>query len=159
MAKFSELEFFGPLQPGYFTHIPRYLFEQVEQIKIDLDELYRIGPLCIAAGSMIFTLTDSEHKIKGVLWISANVLEEVLYVQLLSVDKEYQNGEATKLTNEFIQKSGKPIRWATDKPKVFEKKGFKRSKLVLMEINGNEIPDEKSEPDAGLVRQTTGKTK
>jgi hypothetical protein len=54
---------------------------------------------------------------------------------------------------------GKPIRWATDKPKVFEKKGFKRSKLVLMEINGNDIPDEKYEPDAGLVRQTTGKTK
>lgn len=137
MKKFSELEFAPPLWDDGFRHIPQYLFEQVVDINIDLDKLYKAGPLFIQAGAIIFPLIDPQHIIKGILWISPNLIEDILYVQLLSVDREYQTGEAMDATAEFLKKTGKTIRWATTKPKVFEEKGYKRAKSVLMELKQN----------------------
>jgi len=134
MNKFEELEFGPSLWPDGFNLIPRYLFEQIEGIKIDLDTLYKIGPGCISAGAVVYPITDGEHKIKGMLWVEGNFIEDVICVRFLSIDPEYQNGKAIEKTVEFLKAKGKTIQWATDRPEVFERKGFKRAEQVLMEI-------------------------
>lgn len=92
--------------------------------------------------SLLFLLLDEENVIRGFLWAEINVLEQVMFVNLLSVDKElWGNGSAIDLATDFLKKrfvelNLKKVVWITDRPALFERKGFKQAKEVLLEYTG-----------------------
>lgn len=144
--KFSDLKFIRLTQPEQFNLVPRYLFEQIRE-KTDINRIYEVGMLSLTSPFVfVYVLVDKnieEKKIKGILWLSINVLERYIYVELLSVDKEYQSKEcdAIKKTLDFIRGVNfgpdmtNKVVMATLRPVKFEKAGFTRSKKLIMEIN------------------------
>ena len=92
---------------------------------------------------LLYVIQDEESKIIGFLWCELNILDELLFINILSIDKLYWcNGEAIKNTTRFLQNeisSGnikvKKVFWMTDRPALFLKLGFKKSKQVLLEYN------------------------
>ncbi len=133
----------GSLARFMFSRIPPYLFEQVKGADFKIERIYQFGPLVLMNPlTFFYALADKEtEKIKGILWLSVNPFEEIFYVQMLSVNKEYQNnGDVLKETLGFIRsipdyKTLKPeIIMMTKRTKAFEKEGWKRSEKVRMEI-------------------------
>ena len=90
--------------------------------------------------ALLYALADQEHKIQGVLWATINPLDERIYVNILSVAKEYQKRTQTIMaTRENLEKikesmNLKGIRWVTTRPRAFEKHGFRRLNRALMEV-------------------------
>ena len=84
-------------------------------------------------------LVDENKVIHGYLWAEKNYLDDSLFVNTFSISKQYWGkGEAINMAIEFVAdikiKSGaKRVFWATTNDKFFSKKGFKKSKIVLME--------------------------
>ena len=142
MPKFDELEFVRTFD---FRHIPRTLFEQIKEMdKAMIDRIYKFGPLFAESPlTLLYVLVDVDYKIKGVLWAEVNIIDAVIFIRLLSVDKEYQsqNGELLNKAKEFLFNLDtgpdlkKEIRFLTTHPSAFEEVGAKRSKQIRMEIN------------------------
>jgi len=93
LPKFGDLKFKRIFD---FALVPRYLLEQVREIDKDMiNRIYQFGPLITGNPlTLLYVLVDVDYKIKGVLWANINVVEAIIYVHLLSVDRQYQNGEA-----------------------------------------------------------------
>ncbi|KKN53625.1 hypothetical protein LCGC14_0600560 [marine sediment metagenome] len=123
-----------------FRQIPRELFEQVKDIEFNIDLLYQYPSKFIGGvNNMFYVLVDDEDLIKGILWIYINVLTEAIQIQILSIDKEYQFGNALKETEKFIrswlgENENLKIQIMTTRPHAYQKNGWKKSKQVLMEI-------------------------
>jgi N-acetylglutamate synthase-like GNAT family acetyltransferase len=89
----------------------------------------------------LFALVDDQKKIHGYLWAEVNILDGSLFVNTFSVSKEYWGkGTALDKVIEFLDQLKKRTKsprvfWVTTNEKFFIKKGFKRSKNVLMEYN------------------------
>lgn len=140
--KFSDLQFVRLDKPVLFGIIPPYLFDQIKNKDFETKNIFAWGAVMAASPlSYIYALKEPEtNHIKGVLWFDINPIEERFYVQLLSVDKEYQNDKALEESLEFIKsipeyKKLKPeINMSTRHPKAFEKAGWKRAKKVRMVI-------------------------
>ena len=158
MSKIDELKFVRIIDPAVIQAIPRYLFEQIkdnDEKKIDMIYAYasemltlpsfnNYGQLVRVANPAIWfaIMHDISHQIKGFLWVDIDLIERHLYIQACSVDKEFQSNSGAvnrkildylfglPIPDEFKQK----IQMATLRPKEFERKGWKRSKNVLMEI-------------------------
>ena len=87
----------------------------------------------------LFVLINSDKKIQGYLWAETNLLDKSLFINTFSVNKQYWGkGEAIKCVIPFLVELKKKTKaphvfWITTNVKFFEKKGFKRSKNVLME--------------------------
>ncbi len=144
-SKFEELKFVRIDRPDLFSLIPRHLFEQVKDHNFDIDRLYKlVGRFMCDPTTLIFILVDEQSKIKGILWATANLLIETVQVSVLSVDKQYQFGDAIKGTVEFIRswrnKDNVKIEFITTRPKAYEEKfekldiKLKRSKRIILEI-------------------------
>ena len=148
--KFSDLKFIRLTQPEQFALIPRRLFEQVAEKDPDviIENLYKFGPMQLTCDTtFLYVMVDGESKIKGVLWAGVNDFSEILEVSFLSVDREYQNSDACKVSLEFLQQIQKKhglrkIRMMTKRGKnykdkyerVYKKQGMKESDIVIMEI-------------------------
>lgn len=93
--------------------------------------------------NFLYALVDEDKKIHGYLWAEMNVLDNSLFVNTFSVDKEYWGkGEAIPKVIDYLAKLKKETKaervfWVTTNEKFFLKHGFKRSKNVLMEYNSN----------------------
>lgn len=134
--EFKDLNF---IRIQDFRLIPRYLMEQVKGSDAEIDRILQYNfakdPL-----TLLYALADDQNKIKGFLWADIDVLEGVVHVNALSVDKDYQDGKPALEAVRFLQnlikdsKLKKKITFATTRPKAFERMGFKRTKLVNMEI-------------------------
>ncbi|KKL80451.1 hypothetical protein LCGC14_2004650 [marine sediment metagenome] len=130
-----------------FRQIPRELFDQVKDIEFNIDLLYQMPSKFIGgANNMFYVLVDDEDKIKGVLWFSINILMQMIQVQILSIDKEYQrenllkSSDALKETVQFIREwmngnDDYKIIGLTTRPRACRKNGWKLSKHVLLEIS------------------------
>jgi len=123
--------------------IPRTLLKQLPNKDFDADSFYTfMGVALQSPTSLLFLLIDEKNVIRGFLWAEINVLEQVMFVNLLSVDKElWGNGSAIDLATDFLKKrfvelSLKKVVWITDRPALFERKGFKQAKEVLLEYTG-----------------------
>ena len=104
--KFEDLQFVRLTQPEQFNLIPRELFEQVKKKDPDIivDNLYKFGPQQLLSNlNFIYVMVDGKSKIKGILWAGVNDFTNNLEVSILSVDKEYQNNGACKISLEFLQ--------------------------------------------------------
>ena len=147
--KFSDLKFVRINNPGtspdivdmVFRRIPKELFEQIKDIEFNINLLYQAPSKFISgANTRFYVLVDEEDKIRGVLWAFVNVLAESIQVQILSVDKEYQFGDALKTTLEFIkswmgENEKLKIQCVTTRPHAYQKNGWTKSKQVLLEIS------------------------
>ena len=123
--------------------IPRNLLEQLPNEGFNADNFYEFMSVALESSTQfLFLLISDRNEIMGFLWCEINVLEKILFINLLSVDKElWGDGEMVDLATDFLKKyfdltkfSG--VLWSTDRPALFEKKGFKRSTNILMEYTG-----------------------
>ncbi len=139
--KFEDLEFVRVTQPLLFHNIPKQLFEQVKDRSFDIDRLYRLSERLLSDPTQLFyVLIDEDKKIKGVFWAGANVLENAIDIVLLSIDKEYQFGDALKQTLKFVNTFQKnaTIRILAARTAAYEKAGFKKTK-TMVEFQNMEI--------------------
>lgn len=89
--------------------------------------------------NLLYALIDPDDKIQGFLWMEINNVDKSLYIDTFSISKEYWGkGKAMFKAIEFIDNLDKQLKpprilWATTNAKFFEKYGFKRSKVILME--------------------------
>ncbi len=89
----------------------------------------------------IYVLIDEVKKIHGYLWAELNLLDGSLFVNTFSIDKEYWgNGQAMPKVMDFLRElkaktKASRVFWLTTNSKFFLKKGFKKSKNVLMEFH------------------------
>lgn len=153
---FSDLEFVRVVQPDIIKGIPRYLFEQVEGTDPDIiDRIYKYGSVSIASPtSMIYVLINDQNMIKGILWASVNLIEAVLWINIFSVDKEYQGGSLEEGMEFVLGKIKgtkiKRIECQAIQPKAYEKAGWKRSKQIHLEFevsNGKDNQDNQKRDD------------
>lgn len=148
--EFSDLKFIKIDQPNLFGLIPRYLFEQIPSREWEVSKLYEWGKIFLANPLNLFwVLTDTENIIKGVLWVTIDPVLEMIAVNILSVDKEYQHprGEAIKQSIEHLKKyrnklkkdSGLELKdkmlWTTTRPKAFKHIGAKCHNRTIMEVS------------------------
>jgi len=125
--------------------VPRSLLGQLPDNEFDADRFYEFMSIALESPTqMLYLLLDDDNVVRGFLWCEINVLEKVMFVNTLSVDKElWGGGEMVKFAMEFLKgifhnlKLNKAI-WITDKPALFERFGFQISKQVLLEYTGKE---------------------
>lgn len=167
MHNLDDLKFVRVIDPDIFALvIPRYLFEQIKELDENMvDRIYKsatsimtvpvvdeqgnvVGKL-LKANVWIAALYDITNQVKGFIWATFDIVEQRIFVQACSVDKEYQSedGEVMKKMVEYLRslpisdEMKANIQMATIKPRAFERRGWTRTKNVLMEFK----PDEKSE--------------
>ena len=155
MSDFNDLKFVRVVNPMVFARIPPVLFEQIPKRNWQVSKLYAYGPIFIMNPfNALWVMQDITDIIKGVLWVTIDPVEEVIAVNILSVDREYQklNGSLRRTPSEIIQKVVKhlhefqdevkekngmelkrEILWTTTRPKACERSGAKRHR-VIMEI-------------------------
>lgn len=139
--KFVRLSISRPEDVGgavmLFNSIPRELFEQVKDVDFDIEKVFQLSSKILANPTILFyILIDSEDKIKGIFWAEANILSGSIDVFILSIDKEYQFGDAIKETLKFIQdeiQENAKVRMITTRVAKYENTGFKEIG-TLMEI-------------------------
>lgn len=160
MPKIDDLQFVRVIDPAVFAVIPRHLFEQIKELDEEaIDAIYANAvnimtiPVVNKEGMLVgrypkqnvwvVALHDVGHQIKGFLWFDIDVIDRLIFVKACSVAKEYQsnNGEVTKRIRDYLANLPFPfkkIMWATIKPGAFERRGWVRSKRILMETQ-NEV--------------------
>ncbi len=120
--------------------IPRELIESVKGRTFTPEQFYkyqeenRDNPY-----NHLFVLIDDDKRIHGYLWAEVNLLDGSLFVNTFSISKEYwHKGAAIPRAIEFLSElkektKAQRVYWCTTNAKFFVKKGFKKSKIVLME--------------------------
>ncbi|MBA7600490.1 hypothetical protein ES703_07545 [subsurface metagenome] len=159
MPKFDELKFEPVIDPNLFAVTrcyTQYLFDQIPHRDWEVDSLYDCLPLFVANPlNRFWALTDIASKIKGFLWITIDPVVGMIAVNILTVDREYQNvnGSLSKTPSEIVKKVvehlhkfqdelkakggielKRKIFWSTARPKAFERAGAKRHNRIIMEI-------------------------
>lgn len=136
---FSNLKFVKLKIPRL---IPKELVELVKGRTFSIDQFYMYQEAQVDNPfNYLFALIDDHNKIQGYLWAECNLLDRSLFVNTFSIAKEYWGkGKAIEFVIPFLKelkaKTGAPhVFWISTNVKFFEKKGFKRSKNVLMEYN------------------------
>ena len=87
----------------------------------------------------LYALLDEQKKIQGYLWAESNSLDNSLFINTFSIDKEYWGkGTAIEKAKEFLRilkekSKATHVFWVTTNEKFFLKQGFKKSRNVLME--------------------------
>lgn len=124
--------------------IPKELIECVKGRNFTPDEFIKNQEQNIDNPfNYLFALIDENKKIQGYLWVVKEPLDGSLYINTFSIKKEYWGkGKGIEIATRFLDgmvRELKPSRvlWATTNEKFFAKKGFKRSKICLMEYNPN----------------------
>lgn len=90
--------------------------------------------------NLLYILVDDSNAVHGYLWAEVLDLGNSLFVNTFSIDKSYWGkGESVEKVIDFLSPLAKylkvdTVNWITTNPKFFEKKGFKRSKSVVLEF-------------------------
>lgn len=93
--------------------------------------------------NFLYALINTNKKIQGYLWAEKNALDGSLFINTFSINKEYWNkGESIPKVIDFLLELKKELKsprvfWLTSNEKFFIQKGFKRSKIRLLEYNSN----------------------
>jgi hypothetical protein len=118
--------------------IPKYLLDQVKDVYWTPDELYGLWPTMEGnVGNLLFALVDKDHIIKGVVWCSVVLMGRFLFVNIVSLDKEYQNRHVCQnIIAPYLRKIKEKLGLTriiavTSRPKTFEVNGWKTSKHVI----------------------------
>ena len=125
--------------------IPQKLIEEIRGRTYSVEEFYEYQKINKEnPGNLLYAIADNDNKIRGYLWAEMNALDESLFINTFSIDKEYWNkGEAIDFAIEFLRDLKDKIKarfvyWMTTNSRFFMKKGFKESKHHLMIYEGEE---------------------
>ena len=122
--------------------IPRRLIDQIKGAPFTTEDFYKNwefygGPLTI-----LFAILDREDlndPCKGAFCLSADPMAKSLRIAFLTLNKEYQfAGFMKEMAIPKIKEILKALNfksayWATTRPKAFERLGYKRSAVTIME--------------------------
>jgi len=124
--------------------IPSLLIDAVKGRTFSPEQFYMYQEMQIDNPSnFLYVLVDDDKKIQGYLWAELNILDNSLFINTFSISKEYWGkGAGIDKAIEFLevlrkQTKSPRVLWATTNEKFFLKKGFKRSKISLLEYNSN----------------------
>lgn len=157
VSDIEELHFVRVIDPNVMKLIPRHLYEQIEGIEdYQIDNLiaYAVhslnrfaaknGELVLIPNPMVHiaVLADEQNIIRGFLWADIDVVEELIFVQAASIEKKYQGNFKRRIVEylfalDIDPKCKRRIRMATTRVEVAERCGWKKSPMVLMEIENN----------------------
>lgn len=132
------------------VHIPKYLVEQIKSRDYSVDDFYRHqehactyidanGSKAISPLNHLYVLSSQDYKVVGFLWFVIDDLCQNIVVQNFSIDRKFwSKGNAIELASKHVKEilknaKLKKVYWVTNRPKVFEKAGFKRAKDAIME--------------------------
>jgi len=135
--KLDELEFFKLKIPRV---IPQELIQAVKGRTFTPEQFYHYQEGILGnPWNHLYVIVDGDKKIHGYLWAEQNALDNSLFVNTFSISKEYWGkGEAIDFACQFVSRLKEKVKaprvfWCTTNEKFFSKKGFKRSKICLME--------------------------
>lgn len=137
-ARGTELKWV-PIQGEQIGMVPPHLLEQVKPRDWDVSRFYKLAALLKSSPFNVMGIfTDKLGAVQGFMWGSINPLDEKFHVHILSVDETYQGkgiiGEARGIINRVKKEANlKSTVFSTIYPEKFERWGFKRSQLILME--------------------------
>lgn len=138
MSKFEELKFVRVTDAGSFQQIPRYLFDQMRYKEFDVDRVYEYAPHFLPSWqTWFYNLVNIENAVKGILWATIEPVQNVLVINMLSVDREYQGsaieGSVDFLFEEIKKTSLEPkIFWINKRHKYLESLGWKNTGKMMM---------------------------
>jgi N-acetylglutamate synthase-like GNAT family acetyltransferase len=138
----ESLKFVQVLLPKLVRKIPVHLIESVKGRAFSVEEFYKAMEEVVFDSeiNLLYVLVDDQNRVQGYLWAEILDLGNSLLVNTFSIDKSYWGkGEAVEKVIDFLSPLAKylkvdTVNWITTNPKFFEKKGFKRSKNVVMEF-------------------------
>jgi len=134
--------------------IPPVYVERVKGRDYSVQEFYEFQEMnrhnpC----NMLFGYVNYENEIKGYLWANINALDSTMFINTLSVDKEFWgNGHVIDEAIEFLAKvqgkvEARKVLWCSTNKRFFLNKGFKTSKIWLMEYDPKHDSCDKAEPN------------
>jgi hypothetical protein len=124
--------------------IPRYLLEQVKPQEFSIDRFYALSKMFSNNPfNFIGLFVDRQNVTKGFMWSTYNPLLDNLFINILSVDKEYHNRgimkEAVGIATNIMKKIGSHgnIYGKTTRPRACFKYGFKPVEYtnIVFEVN------------------------
>lgn len=125
------------------SFVPTHLLKQLPDRDFDADNFYQFMKIALQSPTqLLYLLMSDDNVIQGFLWCEINILEKVMFVNILSVDKSlWKSGEMVELAVDYLKVMFKElglnkVLWTTDRPALFEKMGFKKSEDVLLEYTG-----------------------
>ncbi len=120
--------------------IPHALVEAVKGRTFSVEQFYAYQEQQVDnPGNYLYALVDSSKKIHGYLWAETNALDNTLFINTFSIDKEHWGkGKGIDLAIEFLRELRKKTKsprvfWLSTNEKFFLKHGFKRAKQSLLE--------------------------
>lgn len=142
MSEFKDLKFQRVIDPlVLYCEEVKCLFEQMKYREFDIDNIYKYAPYILSNPcTWFYVMVDLQHVIKGVLWAMAEPVQEVLIINFITVDPEYQDGKVIEKSIEFlwteIEKTvlRPKIYWISKRHKALQKMGFTNTGKVMMEI-------------------------
>ncbi len=123
-----------------FDHVPVYLLEQSKGRNWEVEGLLKWGNLIASSPfEMIYVMVTRKHEVKGVVWATANPLADAVFLNLVSVDKEYQDGLIIKKITGFFKAMLKDmglnkVMALTSRPRAGIRHGWKKTGIELMEV-------------------------
>lgn len=138
--------------------LPIYLIEEVKGRTFSAEDLIKYLDFNRSNPAvLVYVLITKKNEIKGYLWAEMNTLDESIFINTFSIDKAYwHKGGAINIAIELIKELKNKVEatrvyWMTTNSRFFMKKGFKPSKMVLMEYKeGEEENGTDKEPVQGI---------
>lgn len=133
-----------------FHLIPKHLIEQVGGSEVNIENVMQFGDKVASSPlTLLYAFADPDNKVVGYIWANVDVFDEVVHVNALSIDKEYQDakGTAIRMALDFLKgvvettKLKQKLTFSTTRPKAFEKYGFAITPLINMEMVFNKDSD------------------
>lgn len=120
-----------------FNEIPKYLFEQMKHKTFDLERMYAAMFNIIRSTKTWFYQITSDDKIVGALWATVEPVANVVMINFLTVDPEYQGraiGKAVKVLLKEARETGvkEEIVWANIRHKALTRLGWESTGRVVM---------------------------
>lgn len=136
MGLFEELSYVRVTSAQMFKSIPRKLLDDIKDKDYDTDALFSSSGALFIPSNFMFFLIDKDSSIKGFLWFYLNLPSKKAQVNVLTVDKEFQNTKPILKVAEFIKSLGDDltIEIMTSRPAAFLKAGFKKSNTLILEL-------------------------
>lgn len=127
-------------QKIHHEEIPFHLIEQVKPRTWSVERYQDFLTLLDGSPLVIIFGIFKREELIGFTFLDINLLEQLLYVSTLSIEKTYKNDGSTLkaimiLFKKFLNECKlKKIQFSTNRPTLFLKLGLKKSKEILMEL-------------------------
>ena len=123
-----------------FDLIPRYLLDQVKGRSWTPNKLYEWGEILGSQPSqLIYAMITPEKEIKGAVWASVNPVVDGIFLNFISVDREYQDGIVLEKVTGTLKQTATDLGLSsvyalTTRPKGATRKGWSRTGQEMMEV-------------------------